>query len=116
MTDEKIQVVNAKMKGTQQVQNACHLLHMITNNPSLTNHILDGYIFDDRMVYLPSINFICKFYENQLQTNLEPEPEQEPEQEPELQNVNQENQKGKFKIYLFTDEHTLYKKVRVMKI
>lgn len=112
MTDEKIQVVNAKMKGTQQVQNACHLLHMITNNPSLTKHILDGYIFDDRMVYLPSINFICKFYENQLQTNLEPE--QEPEQE--LQNVNQEKQKSKFKIYLFTDEHTLYKKVRVMKI
>lgn len=110
MTDEKIQVVNAKMKGTQQVQNACHLLHMITNNPSLTKHILDGYIFDGRMVYLPSINFICKFYENQLQTNLEQEPEQE------LQNVNQEKQKSKFKIYLFTDEHTLYKKVRVMKI
>lgn len=93
--------LNEQMKAIQSVQNTCNLLDKITNTPFITDEIFDGHVFDENMVYIPSLHLTTKFTA-QMETKQS--------NEPSLTN------KGKFRLFLFSDEHALYKKVRIMRV
>jgi hypothetical protein len=96
---QKINELNINMKSIQKVQNMCVLLEKVTNSPDLLNQSFDGHTFDKNMVYLPALNLISKFTEPlQAQAN------------------ENKNKKKQFKIFLFSDEYNIPKKIRIMQI
>ena len=89
--------LNEQMTAIRRVQNTCNLLDKITNTPFITDEEFDGHVFDENMVYIPKLNFTTKFTAP-IETALDV------------------NNKGKFRLFLFSDEHALYKKVRIMRV
>jgi hypothetical protein len=95
--------LNEQMTAIRRVQNTCNLLDTITNTPFITEEEFDGHVFDENMVYIPKLNLTTKFT-----APIE-------KQQIESGKLSAENN-GKFRLFLFSDEHALYKKVRIMRI
>ena len=89
------------MRSIRRVQNDCSLLKICMDDEDTLNTIYDGYIFDklirndalyQYMVYLPELNMVNRFTSRHDKTNLT---------------------KQQFKIYVFTDQVSLKRKIRV---
>ena len=104
-TAEWLKGLNEQMKGIRRVQNTCNLLDTITNTPFITEEEFDGHVFDENMVYIPKLNLTTKFTA-----------QIEKQQIDWTTTALDVNNKGKFRLFLFSDEHALYKKVRIMRI
>ncbi len=93
--------LNTQMKAIRSVQNTCNLLDKITNTPFILDEVFDGHVFDETMVYIPGLNLTAKFTTPIEQQRIDDATS---------------NGKGKFRLFLFSDEHALYKKVRIMRV
>lgn len=100
-TENNMAFINDRMRSTRKVQNNCSLLHMCTTDPNILKNIHDGFIFDKVLladglfkydVYLNKIKIVKKITTSK---NIDV------------------NVFGKFRIYIFTDESTLYRKIRI---
>ena len=100
-SDSSLEYINVTMRSIRKVQNDCSLLKICTDDISILQNIYDGFIFDkiirndalfQYMVYLPELKMANRFTSRHDKKNLS-------------------NQK--FKLYFFTDEHSLRKKIRV---
>ena len=100
-SDEKFDYINKTMKSIRNVQNKCELLKICVEENADNKKLYDGFIFDkvernddlfQYMVYLPSIKMVNRFTSSHDSENLS-------------------NQK--FKLFIFTDETSLKKKIRV---
>ena len=92
INDTSIEYINTTMKSIRKVQSDCKMLHKCSVDTTLTNRLLDGYIFDklernDKLfqyiIYLPELKLT-----NRLTTTKN------------LENLLM----YKFKIYIFMDE------------
>lgn len=105
----KMDELNIRMKGIQKVQNTCTLLEKITTSPELLSQTLEGFVFDETMVYIPTLKITSKFTSEKTETD-------------EVvvvvdDNVDDlEKNKKLFKIFLFSDEHNIPKKIRIMQV
>ena len=99
--DSSIEYINTTMRSIRRVQNDCSLLKICMDDLQVQETVYDGYIFDklvrndalyQYMVYLPEINMTNRFTSRYDKENLT---------------------KQKFKIYVFTDQHSLKRKIRV---
>jgi exoribonuclease R len=99
--DSSIEYINTTMRSIRRVQNDCSLLKICMDDPQVQETVYDGYIFDklvrndalyQYMVYLPEINMTNRFTSRYDKENLT---------------------RQKFKIYVFTDQHSLKRKIRV---
>ena len=99
--DSSIEYINTTMRSIRRVQNDCSLLKICIDDPQVQETVYDGYIFDKLLrndalyqyiVYLPEINMTNRFTSRYDKENLT---------------------KQKFKIYVFTDQHSLKRKIRV---
>ena len=100
-SDSSIEYINTTMKSIRRVQNDCSLLKICMDDATIQETVYDGYIFDKLMrkdamyqyiVYLPEINMTNRFTSRFDKENLSCQ---------------------KFKIYVFTDQHSLKRKIRV---
>tara|TARA_Y100000816_G_C26101090_1_gene583545 strand:- start:1577 stop:3211 length:1635 start_codon:yes stop_codon:yes gene_type:complete len=100
-SDEKFEYINKTMRSIRKVQNKCELLKICVEENSDMKKIYDGFIFDkierndglyQYMVYLPSIKMVNRLTSRHNKENL----------------TNQ-----RFKLFIFTDETSLKKKIRV---
>ena len=100
-SDEKFDYINKTMRSIRKVQNKCEMLKICVEENTDMKKIYDGFIFDrierndalfQYMVYLPSIKMVNRFTSRHDKENL----------------TNQ-----KFKLFIFTDETSLKKKIRV---
>jgi len=99
--DSSIEYINTTMRSIRRVQNDCSLLKICMDDLQVQETVYDGYIFDklvrndalyQYMVYLPEINMTNRFTSRYDKENLT---------------------RQKFKIYVFTDQHSLKRKIRV---
>ena len=99
--DSSIEYINTTMRSIRRVQNDCSLLKICMDDEDTLNTIYDGYIFDklvrndalyQYMVYLPELNMVNRFTSRHDKINLT---------------------KQQFKIYVFTDQVSLKRKIRV---
>ena len=99
--DSSIEYINTTMRSIRKVQNDCSLLKICMDDTETLNTIYDGYIFDklirndalfQYMVYLPELNMVNRFTSRYDKPNLT---------------------KQKFKIFVFTDQVSLKRKIRV---
>ena len=99
--DSSIEYINTTMRSIRRVQNDCSLLKICIDDPQVQETVYDGYILDklvrndalyQYMVYLPEINMTNRFTSRYDKENLT---------------------RQKFKIYVFTDQHSLKRKIRV---
>tara|TARA_B100001063_G_C16654930_1_gene497936 strand:+ start:1 stop:933 length:933 start_codon:yes stop_codon:yes gene_type:complete len=98
---DSLKYINKTMRSIRKVQNDCSLLKKCSEDEDILNNIYDGFIFDkiyrndalyQYMVYLPKLKMTNRF----------------------TSRYNKENHSiQKFKIYIFTDEDRLKKKIRV---
>lgn len=97
----RIDYINTTMRAIRKIQNDCSLLEMCVNNPKICEKIYDGYVFDkierndglfQYVVYLVELKTVSRITVRQ--------------------NIN-DNAKYNFKLYIFEDEDTLKKKVRL---
>ncbi len=97
----KLEYINITMRAIRKIQNDCNLLSMCINNKKITEDHHEGYVFDkierndglfQYMVYIPKLNTLSRITCNNNKENYS---------------------KEKFKIYLFHEEDTLKKKVRL---
>jgi exoribonuclease R len=96
--------INITMRAIRRVQNDCSLLNLCFTNNEILEQEYEGYIFDclerndglfQYIVYLPEIKINSRFiYQERLENY----------------------KKGKFKIYTFTDENSLKRKIRLQLI
>ena len=100
-SDSSIEYINTTMRSIRKVQNDCSLLKFCMDDPTVQQKIYEGYIFDklvrndalyQYMVYLPEINMVNRFTSRY-----------------DKQNLSQQT----FKIYVFTDQNSLKRKIRV---
>ena len=93
--------INSTMKSIRKVQNCCSLLDLCMHVPDTLNNAYDGYLFDkivcsgikyQYVVYLPELKLTYKF------SCLEDVPYGE---------------KRQFKIFIFSDEDSIKKKIRL---
>lgn len=100
-SDEKFEYINKTMKSIRKVQNKCELLKICVEENADMKKIYSGFIFDkierndglyQYMIYLPSIKMV-----NRLSSRHERE------------NLTNQN----FKLFIFTDETSFKKKIRV---
>lgn len=98
---ERIEYINTTTRAIRKIQTDCTILDLITKNENLTNILHEGYIFDkikrndglfQYMVYLNNIRVLSRItvrsdIENYTKTN--------------------------FKIFVFTEESSLKKKIRL---
>ena len=100
-SDSSIEYINTTMRSIRKVQNDCSLLKFCMDDPTVQQKIYEGYIFDklvrndalyQYMVYLPEINMVNRFTSRYDKQNLS---------------------KQTFKIYVFTDQNSLKRKIRV---
>ena len=98
---DKLEYINTTMRSIRKVQNDCSLLTMCMKNKSVTIKSYEGYMFDklsrdddlfQYMVYIPELNTLSRITCNHDQKNYS---------------------KHQFKIFLFNEEDTLKKKVRL---
>ena len=97
----QIDYINTTMRAIRKIQIDCNLLDLCTNNPQYYDEIQTGYVFDkiirndglyQYVVYLTKIKMVSRMT---LRYDLN------------------EYSIHKFKIYLFNDESTLKKKIRL---
>ena len=100
-SDSSIEYINTTMRSIRKVQNDCSLLKICMDDPTVQAKVYEGYIFDklvrndalyQYMVYLPEINMVNRFTSRYDKNNLS---------------------KQEFKIYIFIDQHSLKRKIRV---
>ena len=93
--------INITMRSIRKVQNDCHLLHLCHENATILDKNYDGYCFDkiarndglfQFIVFLPELRLSCRLT---LRDNLE------------------NYQKNQYKLFLFNDESTFKKKIRL---
>jgi len=98
---KRIDYINASMRSIRKIQTDCELLHRCHKQPNIMTHSYDGILFDKirkndgsfvYMVYLPKLKLLSR-----LKTYVE------------LPDYSQRS----FRIYLFAEEHSLKKKIRV---
>lgn len=99
--------LNKQMKSVQKVQNICTLLEKVTNNPDILHQSFTGYIFSNcnnnnnyNIVYIPELNITSKF------TVLQDK----------FVDLTKPQSQDQFKIFLFSDEFNILKKIRIMQI
>ena len=99
--DEALEYINTTMRSIRKVQNDCSLLKLCSVNENILNMPQVGYIFDkierndklfQYMVYLPKLKIVNRFTSRYEKDN---------------------NSVHKFRLYLFTDEHQLKRKIRI---
>jgi len=99
-SDTKMEYINQTMRSIRKLQNECNLLTLCVNDPEVLNNSYGGYIFDimtrndglyQYVVFLKDLKLINKFISYQKL---------------DVFSVYQ------FRLYLFTDEDSLKKKVR----
>ena len=100
-SETSLAYINKTMRSIRKVQNDCSLLKKCSEDEDILNNIYDGFIFDkiyrndalyQYMVYLPKLKMTNRF----------------------TSRYDKENHSiQKFKIYIFTDEDRLKKKIRV---
>ena len=97
----ELEYINTTMRSIRKVQNDCTMLELYTRNPEKTEPLYDGYLFDkierndgmfQYVVYLPDLKMNSRIISHDNLNNYD---------------------KHKFKIYLFNDEETLKKKIRL---
>jgi exoribonuclease R len=100
-TRAELDYINSTMRSIRKVQNDCALLEMYTNNPDKLQEIYEGYLFDrvdwkngiyQYFVHLPKIKMTLRIQLTELIDNY---------------------QKRNFKLYLFLDEESFKKKIRI---
>jgi exoribonuclease R len=99
-SDSSIEYINTKMSSSRRVQNDCNLLEMCMNDSDILDNVYDGYIFDKLQrdeknqytIYLPKLNMVNRFTSRHIKKNFT---------------------KQKFKIFVFTDQYSLKRKIRV---
>ena len=98
---ESLEYINKTMRSIRKVQNDCNLLNICNDNNEILEKIYDGFIFDkiyrndalyQYMVYLPELKMTNRFTSRYDKEN---------------HSIQQ------FKIYIFTDEDRLKRKIRV---
>lgn len=97
----KLEYINTTMRSIRKVQTDCNLLDLFTNKEDIKKTIYQGYLFDkiersdglfQYMVYLDKLKMISRITMRHNKSNYE---------------------KMCFKVYLFEDEDTLKRKIRV---
>ena len=97
----EIDYINVTMKAIRKVQNNCHLLDLCINTPETMDKNYEGYLFDKMLrndglyqyiVYIPEIKLT---YRINLHENIE------------------YGEKRMFTMFLFSDEDSLKKKIRL---
>jgi len=97
----ELEYINTTMRSIRKVQNDCTMLELYTNHPEKIEPLYDGYLFDkierndgmfQYVVYLPDLKMNSRIISHDNLNNYD---------------------KHKFKIYLFNDEETLKKKIRL---
>ena len=100
-SDSSIEYINTTMRSIRKVQNDCSLLKICMKDLNVLEKTYDGYIFDKMtrndslyqyMVYLPEINMVNRFTSRHNKKNLS---------------------KQQFRIFVFTEQNTLKRKIRV---
>ena len=98
---ESLEYINKTMRSIRKVQNDCNLLNICNDNNEILEKVYDGFIFDkiyrndalyQYMVYLPKLKMTNRFTSRYDKEN---------------HSIQQ------FKIYIFTDEDRLKRKIRV---
>ena len=101
ISDEKIEYINKTLKSIRKVQNDCQILKLCTEDKCVMSKVYEGYIFDkiirnDKLfqyiVYINELKMINRFTSRHELTEFDIH---------------------EFKLYLFTNETTLKKKVRI---
>lgn len=97
----ELEYINTTMRSIRKVQNDCTMLELYTNHPEKIEPLYDGYLFDkierndgmfQYVVYLPDLKMNSRIISHDNLNNYD---------------------KHKFKIFLFNDEETLKKKIRL---
>jgi len=97
----KLDYINTTMRAIRKIQNDCSLLEMCTNNPDICSQEHDGYVFDkiirndglfQYMVYLDKIKSVSRITSRFDMSDYG---------------------KYKFKVFIFNDEASLKKKIRL---
>lgn len=97
----RLEYINMTMRAIRKIQNDCSLLDMCTNKPEICNLEHEGYIFDklersdglfQYVVYLPQLKIVSRLT---------------------MRNELTDYRKYKFKIFVFHDESSLKKKIRL---
>jgi len=97
----KLEYINTTMRAIRKIQNDCNLLEMCTNKPEICEREHNGYIFDklersdglfQYIVYLPELKIVSRLT---------------------IRNVFTDYSNYKFKIFVFHDESSLKKKIRI---
>ena len=97
----KLEYINTTMRAIRKIQNDCNLLEMCTNKPEICEREHNGYIFDklersdglfQYIVYLPELKIVSRLT---------------------IRNVLTDYSNYKFKIFVFHDESSLKKKIRI---
>lgn len=100
-SETSLAYINKTMRSIRKVQNDCSLLKKCSEDEDILNNIYEGFIFDkiyrndalyQYMVYLPKLKMTNRFTSRYDKEN---------------------HSMQKFKIYIFTDEDRLKKKIRV---
>ena len=100
-SNDSIEYINKTTRVIKKIQCSCSLLDLCTNNPDTLKKVYDGYIFDklkrndglfQYITYIPEIGMVTKYISRFDITNYK---------------------KGLFHLYLFHDENTLKKKIRI---
>jgi exoribonuclease R len=97
----KLEYINTTMRAIRKIQNDCNLLEMCTNKPEICERDHNGYIFDklersdglfQYIVYLPDLKIVSRLT---------------------IRNVLTDYSNYKFRIFVFHDESSLKKKIRI---
>jgi exoribonuclease R len=98
---ERLEYINTTMRAIRKIQNDCTLLEMCTNKPEICERKHNGYIFDkleridglfQYVVYLPQLKIVSRLT---------------------IRNILTDYSNYKFKIFVFHDESSLKKKIRI---
>ena len=101
---EDIEYINTTMRAIRKIQGDCNLLELCYNNPQMCENEYEGYVFDkierhdglfQYIVYLVELKTVSRI---NLRHNIE------------------NYSKNKFKIFIFNDEASLKKKIRLQLI
>lgn len=91
----KLDYINNTNKSIKKLQSICNLIHLFSNDNEILNKTFDGYYIDNNeTIYIPELKLITKT-KTKIKTKLE------------IYN------KHKFKFYLFLNEDSFYKKIKV---
>jgi exoribonuclease R len=101
---EQIDYINVTMRAIRKVQTDCNLLDMCYNKPATLEKIYDGYCFDKIIRNDGLFQYIVFLPELRLASRITVRDD--------LENYG----KGKYKLFLFSDEERFKKKIRLQVI